>query len=279
MIRIIADTTCGFPLQLLSDLGIDVIPQIISFGDDSYRDDFEIDSPTFLRKLKSSSTLPKTSAPPPILYQPLFSKYIQAGDTILVITPSSDVSGTFRSACMAAEEFPGADIHILDSRTVAGGLGSLVIQAQTWVKEDMPIDVLISNLSSMASREKVFFVVDTLEYLHKGGRIGTAKALLGSLLQVKPILTVRDGHVDQFDKQRTSKQAINSILKLIIDHSKNNQDPHVTISHISAEKTAFEIQKSLADSLGINNIPILLLPPAIVVHSGPGTISVSCFTK
>lgn len=279
MIRIIADTTCGFPLQLLSDLGIDVIPQIISFGDDSYRDDFEIDSPTFLRKLKSSSTLPKTSAPPPILYQPLFSKYIQAGDTILVITPSSDVSGTFRSACMAAEEFPGADIHILDSRTVAGGLGSLVIQAQTWVKEDMPIDVLKSNLSSMASREKVFFVVDTLEYLHKGGRIGTAKALLGSLLQVKPILTLRDGHVDQFDKQRTSKQAINSILKLIIDHSKNNQDPHVTISHISAEKTALEIQKSLADSLGINNIPILLLPPAIVVHSGPGTISVSCFTK
>lgn len=279
MIRIIADTTCGFPLQLLSNLGIDVIPQIISFGDDSYRDDFEIDSPTFLRKLKSSSTLPKTSAPPPILYQPLFSKYIQAGDTILVITPSSDVSGTFRSACMAAEEFPGADIHILDSRTVAGGLGSLVIQAQTWVKEDMPIDVLKSNLSSMASREKVFFVVDTLEYLHKGGRIGTAKALLGSLLQVKPILTLRDGHVDQFDKQRTSKQAINSILKLIIDHSKNNQDPHVTISHISAEKTALEIQKSLADSLGINNIPILLLPPAIVVHSGPGTISVSCFTK
>jgi len=279
MIRIIADTTCGFPLQLLSDLGIDVIPQIISFGDDSYRDDFEIDSPTFLRKLKSSSTLPKTSAPPPILYQPLFSKYIHAGDTILVITPSSDVSGTFRSACVAAEEFPGADIHIFDSRTVAGGLGSIVLQAYAWVKEDMPLDILLSNLTNMASREKVFFVVDTLEYLHKGGRIGTAKALLGSLLQVKPILTIRDGHVDQFDKQRTSKQAINSILKLIIDYSKNNLDPHVTISHISADKTALEIQKSLSDTLGIDNIPILLLPPAIVVHSGPGTVSVSCFTK
>jgi len=85
--------------------------------------------------------------------------------------------------------------------------------------------------------------------------------------------------VDQFDKQRTSKQAINSILKLIIDYSKNNLDPHVTISHISADKTALEIQKSLSDTLGIDNIPILLLPPAIVVHSGPGTVSVSCFTK
>ena len=279
MIRIIADTTCGFPLQLLSDLGIDVIPQIISFGDDSYRDDFEIDTPTFLQKLKSSATLPKTSAPPPILYHPLFSKYMLAGDTILVITPSSDVSGTYRSVCMAAEEFPNADIHIFDSRTVAGGLGSLVLQASTWAKEDMPIEILLSNLSNLASREKVFFVVDTLEYLHKGGRIGTAKALLGSLLQVKPILTLRDGHVDQFDKQRTSKQAINSILKLIVDYSKSNHDPHVTISHISAEKTALEIQKNLSDSLGINNIPILLLPPAIVVHSGPGTVSVSCFTK
>jgi DegV family protein with EDD domain len=279
MIHIIADTTCGFPLQLLSDLGIDVIPQIISFGDESYKDDFEIDSQTFLKKLKSFATLPKTSAPPPILYQPLFSKYVQAGDTVLVITPSSDVSGTFRSASMAAEEFPGADIHIFDSRTVAGGLGSLVLQAQTWVKEDMPLEILLSNLADMASHEKVFFVVDTLEYLHKGGRIGTAKALLGSLLQVKPILTVKDGHVDQFDKQRTSKQAINSILKLIVDYSKNSRNPHVTISHISAEKTALEIQKNLANSLGIENIPILLLPPAIVVHSGPGTISVSCFTK
>lgn len=279
MIRIIADTTCGFPIQLLSDLGMDVIPQIISFGDESFRDDFEIDSPTFLKKLKSSATLPKTSAPPPVLYQPLFSKYIQAGDTVLVITPSSDVSGTFRSACIAAEEFPGADIHIFDSRTVAGGLGSLVLQAHTWARKNMPLEILLSNLAEMASHEKVFFVVDTLEYLHKGGRIGTAKALLGSLLQVKPILTVRDGHVDQYDKQRTSKQAISSILKLIVHYSKNNHDPHVTISHISAEKKALEIQKSLSDSLGIDNIPILLLPPAIVVHSGPGTISVSCFSK
>lgn len=279
MIRIIADTTCGFPLQLLSDLGIDVIPQIISFGDESYRDDFEIDSPTFLEKLKASATLPKTSAPPPILYQPLFSKYLGAGDTVLVITPSSDVSGTYRSACVAAEEFPGANIHIFDSRTVAGGLGSLVLQAQAWVKEDMPLEILLSNLADMSGHERVFFVVDTLEYLHKGGRIGTAKALLGSLLQIKPILTVRDGHVDQFDKQRTSKQAINSILKLIVDYSKNNHDPHVTISHISAERTALEIQKRLADSTGLADIPILLLPPAIVVHSGPGTISVSCFTK
>jgi len=189
------------------------------------------------------------------------------------------VSGTYRSASIAAEEFPEADIHIVDTRTIAGGFGALVLQAKDWIDHGMVIAELKENVLDMARREKVYFVVDTLEYLEKGGRIGKATALLGSLLQVKPILTVEDGLVNQFEKQRTSKHAIQRMLDLVIGYSNNSHDPHITISHISADETVLQVRDSLRKALGIIEIPILKLPPAIIVHGGPGIVSVSCFTR
>lgn len=279
MIRIIADTTCSLPLETLSSLGIDIIPQTITFGEDSYRDDTEIDSSTFLKKLKSSSVLPKTAAPTPYLYLPLFEKYFKSGDTVLVITPSSEVSGTFSRATIASEEFSDADIHILDSRTIAGGLGSLVLQAHKWIQEGVTIDELKNAIKDMASKEKVYFLVDTLEYLQKGGRIGKAEALIGSLLQIKPILTQTDGKVKSFDKKRTTKHALNTIRNLIIDHSKGNPNPHLTISQIDAEEIAITLRADLLSALQLDSIPIYEMPPAIIVHAGPGVISLSCFIQ
>ncbi|MCJ7696610.1 MAG: DegV family protein [Anaerolineaceae bacterium] len=279
MIRIIADTTCSLPLETLAALGIDTIPQIIIIGEDSYRDDTEIDSPTFLRMLKTSPILPKTAAPPPYLYLPLFEKYSKLGDTILVITPSSEVSGTFSRATIASEEFPDADIHIIDSRTLAGGLGSIILQAHKWVQEGIPIDILKTAIKEMASRERVYFLVDTLEYLHKGGRIGKAEALFGSLLQIKPILTLDDGKVSSFDKQRTTKHALNAIRDLIIDHSIGNPNPNLSISQIAAEETALKLKSELMASLKLESIPIYRMPPAIIVHAGPGVLSLSCFIQ
>ena len=126
MIKIIADTTCGLPLDELASLGVDVIPQIIIFDDKPYRDDSEIDTPTFLAKLKEAKGLPKTAAPPPALYEPLFEAYAKDGHSIIIPAPSSELSGTFRSATVAAETVPTADVHIIDTRTIAGGLGVLV---------------------------------------------------------------------------------------------------------------------------------------------------------
>jgi len=279
MIRIVADTTCSIPLETLAELGIDTIPQIIIFGEDSYRDDTEIDSATFLKKLKSSPVLPKTAAPAPYLYHPFFEKYAKSGDTVLVITPSSEVSGTFSRATIASEEFPDADIHIIDSRTIAGGLGSIVLQAHQWAKEDMPIDKLKTAIKEMATRERVYFLVDTLEYLHKGGRIGKAEALFGSLLQIKPILSLEEGKVSSFDKQRTTKHALNAIRDLIIEHSKGNPNPYLTISQIDAEETAIKLRSELISVLNLESIPIYQMPPAIIVHAGPGVISLSCFLQ
>ena len=171
MIQIVADTTCGIPLAQLQARGIFVLPQIITFGDKSYRDDIELDTNAFLKKLTAAKSLPGTAAPPPAMYTPIYQQILDAGDSALVITPSEKVSGTYRSALVAAEEFHSERIHVLDSGTIAGGLGSLVLLAKQWALDGMEIETLKRQLIAMAAREKVYFVVNTLEYLHKGGRI------------------------------------------------------------------------------------------------------------
>ena len=279
MIQIVADTTCGIPLEQLKAEGIHVLPQIITFGDASYRDDIEIDTETFLSKLTAAKQLPGTAAPPPALYGPIFKSILDAGDTALVITPSLKVSGTYRSALIAAEEFQSGQIHVVDTGTIAGGLGSLVLQAKRWAQEGMDIETLKSRLSAMAAREKVFLVVDTLEYLYKGGRIGGATRLFGSVLQIKPILTVQDGQVEPYEKVRTLRQAIATILEIDLEICRNNPDAHLTISHCAAEEQASLLKARLESELELKDIPVFVVPPAIVVHAGPGVITTSCFTS
>jgi len=277
MTKIIADTTCGLPLAELAELDVDVIPQIIIFDDKAYRDDNEIDTPTFLAKLKEAKQLPKTAAPPPALYEPLFEAYANEGQPIVIPTPSTELSGTFRSASVAAEAVPDADVHIFDTRTVAGGLGVLVKQAKTWADQGKRPEAIIKDLKDLSKREVVYFLVDTLEFLHKGGRIGDASFLIGSALQMKPILGIKDGKVSAIEKQRTSKKALKRLKDLVLQECPKGTESHITVSHCGGQARAEILGKELTEALELESIPIYEVPPAIVVHGGPGIISVSFF--
>jgi len=279
MVKIIADTTCGLPMAELTALGVDVIPQIIIFDGKPYRDDYEIDTPTFLSKLKQAKELPKTAAPPPALYEPLFRAYAQEGHSIVIPTPSSEVSGTYRSARVAAEMVPEADVHVLDTRSVAGGLGVLVKKAKAWADKGMEAKDIVAGLNELKDREVVYFLVDTLEYLHKGGRIGNASFLIGSALQMKPILGLNDGKVTAIEKQRTSTKALNRLKQLVAEHCPAGDACNLTVSHCGGLQRAEKLTAELKEILGITHIPVYEVPPAIVVHGGPGIISVSFFKK
>lgn len=279
MIKVIADTTCGLPLEELAALGVDVIPQIIIFDGKSYRDDTEIDTPTFLAKLQEAKELPKTSAPPPALYEPLYDACAKAGCSIIIPTPSTELSGTFRSAEVAAENRPGLDVHILDTRTIAGGLGVLVKKAKQWADDGQDPETIITGLRELAGREVVYFLVDTLEYLHKGGRIGNASFLIGSVLQMKPILGIVDGKVTAIEKQRTSAKALKRLKELVLEAYPRGEESNITVSHCGGQERAESFAKELAQDLGLKEIPVYEVPPAIVVHTGPGVISVSFFKK
>lgn len=279
MIKVIADTTCGLPLSELTELGVDVIPQIIIFDQKPYRDDTEIDTPTFLAKLQSAKELPKTAAPPPAFYEPYYREYAKRGWSIIIPTPSAELSGTLRSAEVAAEMVPEADVHILDTRTIAGGLGVLVKQAKNWADDGKDPETIIKDLQALAKREVVYFLVDTLEYLHKGGRIGKASYLLGSVLQMKPILGIDDGKVAAIEKQRTSIKAFNRIKELVLTQCPHSEIAYLTVSHCGGQDRAEKLANELGDALGIEKVPVYEVPPAIVVHGGPGIISVSFFKE
>jgi DegV family protein with EDD domain len=277
VIKIIADTTCGLPLDLLASLEIPTLPQIIIFGASPYRDDGELDTPTFLKMLRESPVLPKTSAPEPALYTPIYQRLLDEGHTLLVLCPSVEVSGTYRSATIAAQDFPGAPIHIMDTRTLAGGLGRMVLVAHRMAQEGASLEQIIARMENMIRREQVYFIVDTLEYLYKGGRIGGARALFGSLLQIKPILTLRNGRVESFENQRTKKRAIARIQELVKEQSANHHDAMLTVCHCDALDEAEAMRDDLQASLGIADVPIFMAPPAIVVHCGPKLLEVMLY--
>ena len=277
MVKIITDTTSGLPRELTSRLGLQVIPQNVIFGEKSYRDDTELNTESFLKLLKESKQLPKTAAPSPELYMPHFKQAAEKGEAVVVITPSEKVSGTYNSAMTASKEFQAGDIRVIDSRTIAGNLGTLSLLAHEMSQSGKTANEIEAKINELIPRGRTYFLIDTLEYLQKGGRIGGARALIGELLQVKPILQIKDGQVAPFDQERTKKRALAKLVEIVTEQVKVSSDPHLCVMHVEAEEEAKSLAGTLSSNLNIADIPIYELPPAIVVHAGPKTLAVGFF--
>jgi DegV family protein with EDD domain len=256
---------------------IPVIPQIINFGEDSYYEGIEMDNAAFMARLLSSPTLPKTAAPPPELFVREFERLIPLGGPILCLHPSSEVSGTVRSAVVAARDFPQADIRVLDTRCVASPLASIVQLAAEWASTGLDVDTIETRIRQMIPRCRIYFLVATLEYLAKGGRIGGAAALLGSVLQIKPILQLHDGKVDQYERERTHKRALRRLIEIICEQYPKDGDGYLTVMHASAPDQAQALVAELGAQLGVKDIPIYDVPPAIITHGGPGILAAGFF--
>ena len=279
MTIIVADTTCGLPRQLLADRCIPLIPQIVTFGEESFHDDKDLDTATFLRKLKAYPTLPKTSAPEPSLYYPIFAEAQRKGESVVVVAPTGKASGTVRSAETAARDFPTLDIRVVDTQTVSCNLGSLVLVADDLAKAGKSADEIVARLNDMIPRGRIYFLVDTLEYLAKGGRIGGAKKLLAELLEIKPILQVKGGQVEPFEQQRTKKRALARLVEVVTTSCKGGEAAHLCVLQVEAEKEAQALVEELKTKVPVSQIPVYELPPAIVVHAGPKAMGVGFFIE
>lgn len=277
MTIIVADTTCGLPKELLRQRGIPFVPQVVMFGEDAYHDDEQLDTATFLQKLKASPTLPKTAAPEPPLYFPIFEEAKRRGESVVVVAPTGKASGTVRSAQTAAMEFPGLDVRVVDTLTISCNLASLVLVADDMAKAGASADEVVAKLNDMIPRGRLYFLVDTLEYLAKGGRIGGAKKLLAELLEIKPILQVKDGQVEPFEQQRTKKRALARLVEVVAEGCKGGDEAHLCVIQVEAEKEAQALVEELRSKVFVSDIPIYELPPAIVVHAGPKAMGVGFF--
>ena len=279
MTKILTDTTSGLSLAEAQEIGVHLVPQIVNFGEDSYRDDTELDTATFLQKLRAAKELPKTAAPPPALYDPVFSEVAQTGEDVICLHPSAKVSGTVRSATVAKQNYPHANIHIVDTQVIAGPLATLVLLAAKWARDGIPAEIILDGIEDLIAQQKVYFLVDTLEYLQKGGRVGGAQAVAGWMLGIKPILTMQDGQIESFEQARTKKKAIARLASLVEEQAEREGDPHICVMHIDALEDAQTLIEAIQSSMGIKDIPLYELPPAIVVHAGPGALGVGFIGK
>lgn len=277
MTIIVADTTCGLPHEILEKRGIPLIPQVVMFGEESYHDDKDFDTAVFLQKLKASRNLPKTAAPEPSLYFPIFEKARRKGESVVVVAPTGKASGTVRSAQIAAQDFQDVNVCIVDTQTVSCNLASLVLVADDMAKAGKSAEEVVAKLNGMIPRGRLYFVVDTLEYLAKGGRIGGAKKLLAELLEIKPILQVKDGQVEPFEQQRTKRRALARLVDVAAESCKGGDDAHLCVLQVAAEKEAESLVEQLKSRISVDNIPIYQLPPAIVVHAGPKAMGIGFF--
>ncbi|UCC86028.1 MAG: DegV family protein [Anaerolineales bacterium] len=277
MVKIITDTTAGLPAETARRYNIPVIPQVVIFGTDSFLEGIQIDNATFMQRLSSARELPKTAAPPPELFVKEFERLVPTGETILCIHPSADVSGTVRSATVAARDYPDADIRVIDTRFIASPLATMVALAAEWAESGLDADTIEARLQALIPRCRIYFMVATLEYLAKGGRIGGAAALLGGMLQVKPILTFQDGRVNQFERVRTHKRGLARLKQLVLEQIARDGSGHLSVMHAGVPDQGQALADDLGAQLGQPHVPALDVPPAIATHAGPGILGVGFF--
>ncbi len=279
MIHIVADTLAGLPEEISTKLGITILPQMIVFGDQSFRDDTECRTEKLLDKMQESSNLPTTAAPPPHFFYPIYEQLDHAGDSILVVAPSSKLSGTYANAMAARAEYPHLHIHVFDSLAFSAPQAVMVLEAQRMATSGADIHAILATLQSLRSRFRSYIILDTLEYLKRSGRIGGAAALAGSLLRIKPILTVRDGAIKVFEKHFTQRRVVERIFSLVTQECPNTPDAHLCVMQCQAVELARELAAKLSAVTGIEEVPVYGVSSAIVVHGGPGILAVTYFVE
>ncbi|MBN1486481.1 MAG: DegV family protein [Anaerolineae bacterium] len=279
MVHIIADTTSGLTEEFVREHNIPVIPQVINIGEESYLEGVNIDIPTFMQKMKASKVLPKTSAPPPELFVEVFKTLIPTGEPIICILPSAVVSGTVRSATVALKDFPGADVRIIDTGFISGPVRTLIELAVAWSEAGESAASIQRRIYDMLPRCHLYFLVTTLKYLAMGGRIGGAAALMGSVLKVKPVLTFNNSRIDVCEKIRTQKRAVERLKSLVMEQIAQNGEGYLKVLHAGVPEQGQALADELGEKLGISDIPIMNVPPAVVIHGGPGILGVAFFEK
>ncbi len=277
-VGIVTDSTASLPPLFAEQHDIPVVPQIIVFGEEEFKEGVDLTYEEFLRRLKAGPELPKTAAPLPADLLDAYHRQLKSAETIISIHPSSDVSGTVRSAqAVKADCFPDADIRIVDTRTIAGNLGSMVIAATQLAERGTGAGEIVDCLNEMIPRGRTYFLVSTLEFLQKGGRIGGAAALIGSALQIKPILEIRNGRVEAFEKVRGYRHAWERMKELVVDQCPRSSDARITVMYTGSDEAARRFATELRACLGFEEIPVLLAGSAITTHGGPGVVAVGFF--
>ncbi len=275
-VRVVTDSASDLTDELAAELEVEVVPLSIRFGEEEYVDRRDLTPAAFYAKLASSSVLPETAAPSPGAFQTAFGKAFDAGaDAVVCINISSGVSATMQSAKTAADDLDGADIRIVDSRSVTWGLGSQVVAAARAAAGGATADEVVTLVEDMIPRTRVFGALDTLENLKKGGRVGGAQALLGTLLSIKPVIDISSGVVEEAGKPRTRSKALKFLADKVAQHG---DVENLAVMHGSAPDVE-QFLDLLAPLFPREQIHVGEIGATIGVHGGPRVMGVTFQVK
>ena len=277
-IRIIADSTCYLPKEYIDKYNVSIVSLNVLLNGKSYRET-DLENDWFYKEMSKSPSIPTSSQPSIDDFYKAIESQVKEGHDIVGIFLSSDMSGTFSTSNlvkeMILEKYPNANIVMLDSRSNCMQAGYAILEAAKAAADNKSLDEVVSIAKSVIENSKFIFVPDTLDYLKKGGRIGGAAALFGSLLQIKPILTVTDGKTTVLTKVRTKKKAIDKIIDTVMEQNLKSPIKGLIVHHINCESEGQELANKLQDKLGISNIKIQSIGPIMGLHVGPGSIGVA----
>jgi DegV family protein with EDD domain len=271
-VRIVTDSSCDLPQAMADALGIRIVPLSVRFGDTEYIDRTTITATEFWSKCAASATLPETAAPSPGSFEETYRSLAAEGATaIVVVALSSDLSATMQSAELAARAVaPGIDVRIVDSRNASMGLGLTVLACAELAKTGASADEVVARAQSVIPRTRVFAALDTLDNLKKGGRIGGAKAMLATVMSIKPLISVTNGLVEEAGKQRTRSKA----LAHLVDILRNQEVPIERLAVLNAQCSDIDAFIAMVKEVYTGEIIVGDIGAVIGTHAGQGTIGI-----
>ena len=274
MIKILCDSISDLPVEIIDKYNIDVVPLTVICNENEYLDGFDISNKDFYKILRENETLPKTSQATYAQFVKFFEKY--KDDEVLYLSGSSAASGTYQSSILAKNDMD-SKITIFDTFNLSIGSGVLVVKACEMVEEGLSVEEIVKNLENIKNNVGVFFSVDTLEYLKRGGRISSTKAALGNLLNIKPILTVNDGLAVQKSQVRGKKQTFTNLVNCLVEKYGNDlSDKTIFLGYTDNNEDLETLKKTLLNNTNAKNIYNVNIGCVICSHSGPGVIGISC---
>lgn len=272
-IKIITDSTADIPVELLEKHGIEIVPLAVNFGDEAYLDKIEITPDEFFEKLSKADKLPTTSQATPGIFVEIFEKELSKGNEILGILISSKFSGTYDSAVMAKNMIGSDKIHLIDSQTACLGQCLLILEAAKLIKEGLNIVEITEKLEKIKPKISIYAGVDTLKYLEKGGRLSKGAAMVGTLLNIKPIIRVKSSIIESIDKVR-GKNKVFKWLDDFIDSNVNPQNKTVAVYYSVNKEIAIELKNLLLEKYKAKDVFLGEIGPVIGTHVGPNAIAI-----
>ncbi|MBI4788646.1 MAG: DegV family protein [Chloroflexi bacterium] len=274
-VKILTDSLADIPPQVAQALDITSVPCIVRFGETEYRDRVDIFPTEFYQRLSTAATLPTTSQPATGVFEDIYRRLAQESDQILAIHTISSLSGVFNASRLAAENIPNVHIELIDSQQVTMSLGWLVILAARAAQQGARLPEIRAVVEAAMPRAHVLGMLNTLEYAQRGGRLGKGAALVGTLLNVKPLISIVNGEVVPVENVRTQKRALERLIEIVLGSGPIQE---LSVIHSAAPELAEKVKQQLAATFPEDQILMSETGPVLGTHVGPGAVGIAWLT-